>query len=326
MFVTPDPGAPAVSVRLPGGDYEHVLGVDGVWNGIGIEYVHRDLNELFAEMIAQHSHAVCEFSLANYLMMRGRAENWLTAIPVFPNRAFRHGLLVTRTSSDITGPKQLEGRRIGVPDYSMSAAVWLRGLLADDYGVDLSRLGWVTGHSQRFEPPEGARLSFTDEPLDQLLQRGDIDAMLWFGHDAPTQREWNRPIRPVIENPEAAEAHYFQRTGIYPINHCVVIREDLLAEQPGLPEALAQAYQASKRDALRRRLGGSFVPWGRSHWQRTLARFDGDPLPYGLTETNRKVVQTLGAYLCDQGFLRELPDIDELFIVPPSLEVSSGTL
>src|SRR4051812_48962326 len=131
-------------------------------------------------MLERREFEVCEFSLANYLVLRARGEDWLTAIPVFPHRAFRHALPVTRRDSSLSGLASLAGKRVGVEDYSMTAAVWLRGLLHDEYGMNADAITWCTYRRQRLALPPDAHVEIVEEDLETLVTGGAIDAMLGF--------------------------------------------------------------------------------------------------------------------------------------------------
>lgn len=304
-----------------GGIYEHVMDVAGTETGVELKYQPwSNVNDLFAQMLAKQAFEVCEFSLANYLTLRAAGHDWLTAIPVFPNRAFRHGTLTVKRESSLTSPRQLNGLRIGVEDYSMTAAIWVRGLLEDEYGVDLSSLTWVSGKSQRFTPPSSAKVEFSDTGIETLLLEGKVDVIVGLNLADAKKPARERQLRSILAEPEMTERTYYERTGIYPINHCVVVRRDALENCPDLPEAVARAYLRAKSDAYKTRLGATLVPWGKSYWSQIFEIFGGDPLPYGLTATNRTVVSTLAKYLAGQGFGGDgHPDFDKLFLCPPAL-------
>ncbi len=301
-------------VVLCGGDYEHVSAIPDSSDGtIRLTYRPMRLQQLFVSMLTKRAYEACEFSLANYLILRATGQDWLTAVAVFPYRAFRHALLVTRRESALTDLAQLAGKRIGLDDYSMTAAVWVRGLLRTDYGVDHRSITWITQREQRLPIPAGARVERTDADLESLLVAGELDAMLGFGlrdaRLAPDQRR----LRTLLPDPEAAERAYFARTRIYPINHCVVVRNDVLDALPQLPRLLADAYAAAKASAYARK-AASVLPWGGSRWSEDMALFDADPLPYGMTAINRSVVATLADDLREQGFIADVPQLDALFV------------
>ena len=304
-------------IVIRGGDHEHTLGIEGEYaNGIRLGYEAMRLQDIFVAMLETRRFEVCEFSLANYITLRAAGEDWLAALPVFPFRAFRHSLAVTRRESALTSLDQLTGARIGVEDYSMTAAVWFRGLIGDEYGVDHRSITWVTHPRQRFAIPRGARVDFVDADLEELACSGAIDAMLGFSLKDARLPAPERRLRTVLREPQADEQAYYERTSIYPINHCVVIRRDALDASPGLARAVCDAYAAAKARAFERQLGSTLMPWGKMHWARTFELFAGDPLPYGLTRVNRLVVDRLAHYLQRQGFIGSIPDTESLFVVP----------
>ena len=301
-------------ITISGGDYEHTLSIPGEYaGGIRLGYAATPVQNIFVAMLKERCFEICEFSLANYIILRAGGEHWLTAVPVFPFRAFRHSLAITRRDSALTGLDQLAGKRIGVTDYSMTAAVWVRGLIEDEYGVDHRSITWVTPRSQRFPFPRGAPVEVTDESLEDLLCNGAIDGMLGFAtRDSQLPREQHK-LRPLLRDSRAIERAYYEKTSIYPINHCVVIRNDVLEKYPGVAAAVQSAYARAKESAYRRRLGSTLAPWGKEHWASTFELFGNDPLPYGLTPENRRVVATLAVYLERQGFIEKVPAVDGLF-------------
>ena len=310
---------PSVEITVRGGDHAHVRDLAGRSSGeIALTYQPTSLQELFPAMLATRCYEVCEFSLANYLIVRAGGDDWLSALPVFPYRAFRHSLVVTRRDSALTDLRQLASKRIGVPDYSMTAAVWVRGLLRAEYGVDHRSITWVTPRKQRLPIPHGARVEYTDSTLESLLLAADIDAMLGFSPRDALLPVSERKLRTVLPDTEAAERDYYARTGIFPIMHCVVIRNDVLACTPGLPAAVATAYAQAKERAYTRRTP-SVLPWGGVRWDEDMRLFGGDSLPYGLNPVNRMVVGVLANDLHEQGFIRHVPDLDALFLPAPEL-------
>ena len=303
---------------IRGGDYEHTLGMSGVYAGVSLGYETLRTREIFEDMLEHRRYEVCEFSLANYLTLRGTGQDWLTAVPVFPYRAFRHSLAAVRRESPLLSLSQLAGKRVGVEDYSMTAAVWFRGLLRDEYGVDHHSITWVTREKQRFPFPSGARVEKTAQDLETLLHDGGIDAFLGMSlRDSALPAE-ERRLRPLVRDVQVEEEAYFARTAIYPIHHCVVIRNDALEREPALADAIFAAYAAAKERAYRRQLGTTLAPWGKAHWTSTFERFGGDPLPYGLTPGNQLVIKRLAGYLREQGFIATEPATEAVFAVPPT--------
>ena len=311
----PTPETPDFIIR--GGDHEHVLGLAGAYGGVRLGYETLRLQDIFVAMLEQRRFEVCEFSLANYIVLRASGQDWLTALPVFPYRAFRHSTAMTRRDSTLTNLAQLAGKRIGVEDYSMTAAVWFRGLLQQEYGVDHRSITWVTHTKQRLPLPPGASVERITGDLETLLCEGQLDALLGFSVRDTRLPPPQRQLRTLLADAQAAEQDYYRRTAIYPINHCVVIRNDAQARQPALAGAVYDAYVSAKERAYRRRLGTTLMPWGKNHWEHTFACFGGDPLPYGMTAQNRMVVKRLVDDLHEQGFIAAAPDVDSLFMTVP---------
>jgi 4,5-dihydroxyphthalate decarboxylase len=303
-----------VRIELYGGDYEHTLELAGQSGGFDIRYNTAPVVEIFEKMLTERAFEACEFSLSNYIMLKDRGASWLHAVAVFPYRAFRHSTLYVRKDSAIRAPKDLVGRRIGVPDYSMTAAVWTRGILGEQYGVKWSDMDWVVSGRQRFDALPGLEMTKVDSDLETDLIKGRIDALLTPSLQEDTKPAGERMLRPVIADAQAAEEEYVRDYGVYPINHVIVIRDDILTANPGLPVALFDRYTAAKAAAYQRKLGTTMVPWAARHWKKVFDRFGGDPLPYGLTDLNRSVVQKLAGFLYNQKLIAAQPDIDTLFV------------
>lgn len=303
-----------VCIELYGGDYEHTLELAGQSGGFDIRYNTAPVVKIFEKMLTERAFEACEFSLSNYIMLKDRGASWLHAIAVFPYRAFRHSTLYVRKGSSIQVPKDLVGKRIGVPDYSMTAAVWTRGILGEQYGVKWSDVDWVVSGPQRFDALPGLEMTKVDTDLELDLIEGRIDALLTPSLQEDTKPVAKRVLRPVIADAQAAEEEYVRDYGVYPINHVIVVRDDILTANTGLPAALFDRYTAAKVAAYRRQLGTTMVPWAARHWKKVFDQFGGDPLPYGLTELNRSVVQRLAGFLYDQKLIAAQPDIDALFV------------
>jgi 4,5-dihydroxyphthalate decarboxylase len=286
----------------------------GIRDGIDIRYKTAPLRDVFLRMVTERCYEACEFSLSNFLMLKDRRADWLHAIPVFPYRAFRHSTLYVRKDSVLRQPADLRGKRVGVPDFSMTAAVWTRGILVDQYAVQWQDLRWVVSGKQRFATLPGVTLETVDGDLEAMLVEGKIDVLLTPQTADDRKPLGERKLRSLIADAQAAEEAYLHAFGIYPINHVVVIRSDTLQRLPGLPRVLFEAYEQAKARAYARQLGATLMPWGARHWKKTFDQFAGDPLPYGLNDINRKVVGTLARFMHEQKLIERQPELDSLFI------------
>ncbi len=295
---------PDNTIEMVGNDYPFFHAVSGVRDGLNLQYIPVGPGEAFRPVLENLPFQVNEFSLANYTMMRDRGVTWMTAIPVFLNRAFRHGSLYVRRDSDLTHPSHLRGKTICAREYTQTAGVWWRGTMIDEYDLHWTDVNWVAGTKQRFVPPEEARVKTAEGNLEQMVMDGTVDAILAPSTDDELKPEGERKLRPILPDTEAAERDYLARTGIYPLNHVVVIHETCLVKYPGAPKAMFDAYCASKKQFYAD--GGNLNPWGDVS--------EDDPIPFGFTDKNVEIVQTMFRYLHEQKLISTVPDIEPLFV------------
>lgn len=192
---------------------------------------------------------ICEFSLGAYLAGVGHGLLPVVAVPAFPHRRFRHGYVLCRTGSGIRVPKDLEGRRVGLRTWQTTAGLWIRGILSDDHGVDLSRITWITQDDEDIpiDPPRRHQLERAPagRSVIDLLSIAELDALVYPEFPDPATLARLGLYR-LFPDPKRAELEYFRRTGYFPIMHTVVIRRSLLDEHPWLARAVLDAFRASK--------------------------------------------------------------------------------
>jgi 4,5-dihydroxyphthalate decarboxylase len=292
----------------------------------GIELIYVAIQsppEIFARMLANQAFDAAEMSCAHSLIHRAKGDFPYVAIPVFPSRMFRHGYIFINTRSGIRQPKDLEGRRIGLPEYSQTAAVWIRGLLQHEYGVDLDTVRWVSGGVNApgrpdvlVNWPEGIAIRrISDRPLNDLLVQGEIDALI--GARRPDAFGTDPAVARLFPNYRALEREYYRKTGIFPVMHTVVIREDLYRRHPWVAESLYKAFVEAKARALAAmRFSSSLrytLPWLHADLEEMAEVFGPDPWPYGL-EANRTVLTTLLQYLVEQRLMPRPIPLEELYV------------
>jgi 4,5-dihydroxyphthalate decarboxylase len=254
----------------------------------------------FRRMVRELSYDVCELAITTYLCAKEHGKAF-TALPVFLVRGFHHGAILCNTKI-VREPKGLEGKRVGVNrGYTVTTGVWARGILAEEYGVDLDSITWVLSgdeHVAEYRPPANVVRVEEGRSLDELLASGELAAAI--GVDVT-----HRDVAPLI--PDAAEAGYrsLRDRGLYPINHLVVVRDDLLAAHPGLAMKVFDAFERAKDDYVR---GGDLDPVHERVHEITGA----DPLPYGL-EANRATLERLIDHAVGQRILTRRPALDTLF-------------
>jgi 4,5-dihydroxyphthalate decarboxylase len=293
--------------------------------GVDLNYIAIEApREIFDRMGGGAEFDAAEFSASEFIARTARGDCPFVALPVFPSRVFRHGYIYVNRRSGITTPKQLEGRRVGTGLYTQTATVWIRGLLADQYGVDLSRIRWVQGavehggaHGDPSPPPMlrpvAVEINTTGRSLSELLAANDIDALA--GAQRPNLR--HADVVPLFADARAVERAYFRDTGIFPIMHLVAIRRDVHAANPWVAASLYKALVEAKNRALARMKHTAalcyMLPWLGEEVEEIDAVFGGDPWPYGV-EANRATLAALVRYMAEQHLIAAPPPIEDLFV------------
>src|SRR6185312_2945268 len=261
---------------------------------------------------------VAELSASSYLAARDN-DLPFRAIPVFLHRRFRHGFMFINTGKGIKKPADLKGRRIGVKTMMTTAVLWMRGILQSEYGVPLDSIEWVAEIEDDVKVclPPGTRYSCLpdNKSVETMLAEGELDAV--FHSDLIKPFIANDPrVSRLFPDHKAEEMAYFQRTGIFPIMHVLGIRKALAEEHPWLAVNLYKAFSDAKSAAMKRMANPRIVPlaWYRDAWEEQERLLGPDPWEYGLTEKNRKVLETLVRYSHEQGLIRKRPALDELFL------------
>lgn len=279
--------------------------------------------EIFDRMGRSQEFDVAEFSSSEFISRLARGGCPFVALPVFPARVFRHGYIYVNRNAGIRMPQDLQGKRIGVPLYTMTAAVWIRGHLVHQYGVDPSTIHWVEGainksgrHGDPSAPPllKPARIKHNSQgrSLSELLALGEIDAI------AGSQRPHPHPdIAPLFPDAKAVERAFFRETQIFPIMHLIVIRRDVHERHPWVANSLYKGFVEAKAKALARmhKTGAHpyMLPWVHDDIEEIDDVFAGDPFPYGV-EANRPTLGALVQYMAEQHFIPQPIPIADLFV------------
>jgi 4,5-dihydroxyphthalate decarboxylase len=263
--------------------------------------------KLFDRMIVDLEFDVSEMAIVTYLQLKqlGRA---FTALPIFPMRGFPQGATTYNVNSGITKPKDLEGKKIGVRAYAGTAGVWARGLLAFEYGVDHTKVTWVLTDIEHLDeiPNPSNTVNRKGDKLPDLITSGEIDAGIGVqGVDSPD-------VKPLIADANQATADWFAKTGVFPINNCIVVRDEVLAANPEIAETFFAAYKQAKSLYLQRLAAQGPKAKDEETDKRYGDIVGGDPLPIGI-EANRKALEMVAQFSVDQGVISAMPNIDELF-------------
>jgi 4,5-dihydroxyphthalate decarboxylase len=259
---------------------------------------------------------VCELQVAQYLGLKSRRVP-ITAIPVFPHRRFNHSCVMVGLDSDITRPEDLRGRRIGVHAHFNPIALWIRGLLQHEFDVPPSEIHWVADGSEDvpgWSPPSWLRIERAPagQKMQDLLQAGEIEAQIL--SDSAEASTINKIVRRLWPNYREVEVDYYRRTGIFPIRHLVVVKDDVLHRNPDIASDLVQAFEDAKQQAYgywsdHRR---SSLAWFGAQQEEERSLLGPDPWPYSVDE-NRIALETLLDYAFEQGLTERRLDIEEMF-------------
>lgn len=310
-------------------DYDRVRAVmDGrvPVEGCEVNYLALAPEECFHRAIPHGEFEIAEIGLSPYLVALANGQGHpYVALPIFLSRIFRHSAIYVRTDRGITRPQDLRGKRVGVPEYQMSAVLWARGMLQDEYGVQPAEILWrqggleTPGRRERFpiRLPEGFPLSLIPEgtALSPLLAQGELDAII----SARTPSCYRAPgvaVARLFEDYAATEAEYFRKTGIFPIMHALGVRRDVHERHPWLASSLSKAFAEAKRlaDAEFHEFTALKVglPWIGQEARRTEEIMGKDFWPYGVA-ANRRTLEAMLRYSYEHGLSQRLLRVEELF-------------
>jgi 4,5-dihydroxyphthalate decarboxylase len=252
---------------------------------------------------------VCEMAITTYLTARAYHKAF-TALPVFVLRQFHHAPVVYNVKSGVTSPKDLEGKKVGVRAYTVTTGVWARGILATEYGVDLSKVTWVLNdeeHVEEYHQKYPTNVIYqAGANLGTMVANGEVAAAIGVGRvDSPD-------VKPLIPNAREAEASWYRKTGIYPINHTVVVKDALLQADPTLAPRLFNAFKEAKAAFLQRLSAGGELSAEEQALAQRRSLVGDDPLPYGLAR-NRPALEAVIRFAHDQQILPRLVSLEEIF-------------
>ncbi len=294
--------------------YDHARDLDP--QGIDLRVLDLPIEEIFYRFTKFREWDASEMSFAKTVSLLSQPGADIVAIPVFPSRVFRHSAIYVRRDAGIRAPKDLEGRKVGIPEWAQTAGIYARGLLQHEYGVDLAAITWLQAgvrepgrvEKVQLQLPRGIRVTpVPDKSLAQMLASGELDAAI-SARDPGGLR--------LFSDYQDAEAAYFRKTRIYPIMHVIVLRRALYERDRWIAMNLLKAFEEAKRRSQARlvEIGLSHLPmpWVPEHARRWRELAGEDFWPYGI-EPNRPTLEAFALYAFEQGVTpRRLP-IEELF-------------
>lgn len=309
-----------VNLTLSCGDYDRTRPlIDGTIStpGLHVTVIPLPSAERHRRFVRNFEFDVCELQIAQYLGLRSRGAP-ITAIPVFPHRRFNHSCVMVRIDSDIARPEDLRGHRVGVHGHFNPIALWVRGMLHHDFDVHPREIHWIADGPEDvpgWTPPSWLRIDRAPDGLkmQDLLNIGQLDAQILSDSGVDTSTI-NKAIRRLWPNYREIETHYYRRTGIFPIRHLVVIKDEVLRRDPAIASQLVQAFEDAKQQAYQywadhRR---SSLAWFGAEQEEERALFGPDPWPYSVAK-NKVALDTLLDYAFEQGLTDRRLDIEELF-------------
>ena len=294
-------------------------------DGIELTYLSQPVEETFFRMLRYREYDCCEMSLSSYVASLGRDNPPFIAIPAFPSRFFRHSCIFVSAKSGIERPQDLKGKRIGVPEYQMTAPVWIRGILSDDYGVKVTDCEHLSGGEEqpgrdeklKIEVPKEIKLKAIGpaQTLSRMLADGELDALVTARAPSTFHKEPDK-VKRLFPDYVQAEREYYRRTKIFPIMHTVVIRRDVYEQHPWVAQTLYKALVESKAKAYelydQTAALPAMVPWLTAHLEEARREMGADWWPYGLGP-NRHVLDTFLRYHHEQGLSKRRFAPEELF-------------
>jgi len=300
-------------------------------DGINLNYLNMPVEETFFRMLRHREFDVAEMSLSSYTVSLFSADKPFIAIPVFPSRFFRHSSIYVNTAAEINEPKDLIGKLVGTPEYQMTAPVWIRGILSDEYDIPVDAPHYRTGGEESPNRPEKLKLNLPEniniEPigrgktLAKMLLDGEIQA-LYTARAPSTFYHGEGRVKRLFEDYPQVERDYYRKTGIFPIMHCVVIRREIYEENRWIAQSLLKAFTRSQQltydDMNETAALKTMLPWMVSHLEQTKKELGEDFWSYGY-ENNRETIATFLRYHHQQGLSAELLQPEDLF-APESME------
>lgn len=270
---------------------------------------------------------LAEVSFGAYLSVQEKRPGDFVAVPAFPHRRFRHSYLFVGAGSALESPAQLAGRRIGLRTWTNTAGVWTRGILQDEYGIDLSSVEWViqdsdTAGTENLPPDFRITAVPPGRTVVDMTAKGEIDALIY--PEIPEVLGAPGGVRRLFADSRAEEMAYFGRTGIFPIMHTVALRREVVESNPWLPYETLRAFRRSKDDALAdvQDPRKTSLAWARDAYEQQVALMGADPWAYDL-EGSRHAIETLIRYAVEQGIVKKAPNPEELFY-PTTMDEPPG--
>ena len=314
-----------LTVAMPDYDHTRDLALGRVVpEGIDLTCLILPVEEIFYRFLIHREWDASEISFAKYCSMRAEGDDSLIGLPIFPARIFRQSSLFVRRDGPIKEMGDVTGKRIGLPEWAQSAAVYSRGFLVEQYGVDLASIEWIQAGTNEAGRKEKANLNLpsdikltriSDRSLNEMLLSGEIDGM--FSARPPDAYTSGHPnIQRLFENFTEVESEYFRQTGIFPIMHAFAVRKEILERNPWVARNLFNAFEEAKNRSVARAMDGTVpmfpIPWCFEHARAGKELLGKDYFPYGV-EPNRKTLEAFLRWAFEQGVCSRHLKVEDIF-------------
>jgi len=318
---------PGLAIKLGCLDYDHTRALREAKvsvEGIDLTYISVSRpSQIFLRMLRDEEFDASEMSLSNYLISLAHGDRRFVAVPVFPSRLFRHSSIWINANADIREPRDLIEKRVGIPDYSMTALLFIRGMLKHQYGVKPEDMRWFRSRSEHVtvEVPPNIRIENIgrDQALDAMLEEGQLDAIVSTSVPESFRRGSTR-IRRLFSDSREVEAQYYRKTGIFPIMHTLVIRRAVYQENPWVATHLATAFQLAKEEAYGRYAESLYpMPWFGLDLEFATQALGEDVYRYGV-EGNLPTLEAATLFAHELGLTNRRLNVNELF-APETLDL-----
>jgi 4,5-dihydroxyphthalate decarboxylase len=315
-------------------DYDHMRDLRfGLVKPEGIEltYLCMEIHEVFSRFIFNREWDISELSSAKFAALVSEPDSDIIGLPVFPSRQFRFSSFYINTKKGIKTPADLRGKRVGLPEWAQSAAVYTRGYLMHDVGIPLNEINWVqagTDEAGRIEKvelklPGGVKLErIADKTLSDMVASGELDAVM-IAREPGCFKKGHPDVARLFPDYRAMEEAYFKKTKIFPIMHIIAMKKSVLEKNPWVARNMLTAFEKSKQNCLARFNDNAIsqypVPWATDYARQIQKTFGKDYYPYGI-EANRPTLEAYLTYAYEQGIAKRLMKPEEIF--PKGIEVS----
>lgn len=297
--------------------------------GIDLTCLNPPVEEIFYRFLINREWDVSELSFAKYVSLQAKGDDRFIALPIFPSRMFRQSSLYVRANGPIKNISDLKGRKVGIPEWAQTAAVYSRGFLVHQYGLNLKDIDWVqagVNQAGRIEKvqirlPDGINLTrITDRSLNDMLLAGDLEAVL-AARPPISFTSGNGEVKRFFDNCREVETAYYRETGIFPIMHVIAVRKEILDAHPWVARNLFTAFEDARRRSIERVLDLTVslapIPWGNDFAREGKALMGENFFSYGI-EPNRRTLDAFLQYAFEQGVCEKRLSVEELF--PPQLQ------